>query len=50
MEEGSVARKHDISHHLENNHEVLSEWLYSKLNGVERAYNGQGRHGFELAL
>ena len=37
-------KEHEISHYLENNHEVLSEWLYTKLNGSEKVYKGQGKH------
>ena len=37
-------KEHEISHYLENNHEALSEWLYAKLNGVEKVYKGQGKH------
>lgn len=36
-------KEHDISHYLENNHEALTEWLYAKLNGVEKVYKGQGK-------
>lgn len=42
-------KEHDISHYLENNHEALTEWLYAKLNGVEKVYKGQGKHCSELA-
>ena len=38
-------KEHETSHYLENNHEALSEWLYAKLNGVEKVYKGQGKHG-----
>ena len=37
-------KEHEISHYLENNHEALSEWLYAKLNGIEKVYKGQGKH------
>ena len=37
-------KEHKISHYLEINHEALSEWLYAKLNGVEKVYRGQGKH------